>query len=436
MTAMRRPLESPHADPEGTFDGACALVETALGGRVRQDIVADITQSKDLRAGLSRLGGAMRANVWKSGTRRINLDSVIRKYDHRTRHDGFHVLHDWDGRADQVTENTIPIDVLNYLIFMRGAGPADGTVLAILLDYYFLHVLALLSLRVWDEGNADDNLDRVNQLLGDLQGPNGSGQQFADNAETLLLVGTSHFEMQERGYDKLLQRVRALNRVHRTNVALTHAASMGSHLRFGFEATYGRDTGRMREDNVADYPWLCFALATLIKEYARMQDENIEGPARDKVVEAMLSGLSPDVSAFAGEPPAFGSRYEGERSEFHALFCRHRHDLLRRFEHYRPSATAYSPISFFFNFSHNVLKGIVVDALLRAKPWSRTLNDLFTGMPRDEPDAESRETLARTLMGYARSSPDRIGGRPTPVIVYDPWAGRRAFAVAMRKLKE
>jgi hypothetical protein len=39
-------------------------------------------------------------------------------------------------------------------------------------------------------------------------------------------------------------------------------------------------------------------------------------------------------------------------------------------------------------------------------------------------------------MGYARSSPDRIGGRLMPVIVYDPRAGRRAFAVAMRKLKE
>jgi hypothetical protein len=27
-------------------------------------------------------------------------------------------------------------------------------VLSILLDYYFLHVLALLSLRIWDEGDA------------------------------------------------------------------------------------------------------------------------------------------------------------------------------------------------------------------------------------------------------------------------------------------
>jgi len=435
---MPRQIESLPVHPEGAFDRACALVETALGERTRQDIVDGVSTSKSLRGALLRLRDSMRANLWRSGAGRINLDRIIKTSDRSTRHDGFHVLHDWDGRADQVSESTIPINVLDYLMFERGAGPPDRRVLAILLDYYFLHVLALLSLRIWDEGHADDNLDRVNQLLRDLQGPNGSGQQFAANAETLILIATSHFEIQEQGYGTLLERVRALNRAHRTNVALTHAASIGSHLRFGFEATYGRDIGRTRADNVADYPWLCFALATLIKEYARLRAEGIEGTATDIIVEGMLNGLSPDARAFTGERPVSlhpaESPYDAERAEFQALFCRHRHELVQQFERYRPSADTYSPLSFFFNFSHNVVKGIVVDALLRAQTWSVTLNDLLTGMPRDQPDAESRETLAKTLMGYARSSPDRIGGRLMPVIVYDPWAGRRAFAVAMRTL--
>jgi len=43
-------------------------------------------------------------------------------------------------------------------------------------------------------------------------------------------------EIDERGYDKL--KVKTLDLSHRRNVALGHAASMGSHLRFGFEATY------------------------------------------------------------------------------------------------------------------------------------------------------------------------------------------------------
>ena len=28
----------------------------------------------------------------------------------------------------------------------------------------------------------------------------------------------------------------------------------------------------MRSDNVADYPWLCFALTRLMREYGRMAD--------------------------------------------------------------------------------------------------------------------------------------------------------------------
>src|SRR5262249_36810177 len=160
--------------------------------------------------------------------------------DRSTRQDGFHVLHDWDGKADRVNEDTIPVDVLHYLIDRRGAQAPDARALAILADYYFFHVLTLFSLRLWDEGDADANLDRVSQLLTALQGPDGSGQPFAANAETLILIATSHFELQERGYDKLLARVRLLNDRHRTAIALGHAGSMGCHLRFGFEATYRR----------------------------------------------------------------------------------------------------------------------------------------------------------------------------------------------------
>ena len=44
----------------------------------------------------------------------------------------------------------------------------NAATVAILLDYYFLYVLALFALRSWDEGSADDNLDRVTRLLGEL----------------------------------------------------------------------------------------------------------------------------------------------------------------------------------------------------------------------------------------------------------------------------
>ena len=103
---------------------------------------------------------------------------------------------------------------------------------------------------------------------------------------------------------------------------------MGCHLRFGFEATYGRDTVNMRNDNEADYPWLCFALATLMKEYARMHAAGEQSLAREQVVESMLNGLSADARAIIGAPPASLSHSEDERAGFTATFHALKSDLL------------------------------------------------------------------------------------------------------------
>lgn len=417
------------------FIDACALLERALQGEFRRQILDDVSSAKDFRTALYRLRDSMRTDVWAASGGDIRLSRFVAPWDSRTRQDGFHVLHDWDGKAEKVNPDTIAVDVLNYLARQRGAEPPDRVALSILLDYYFLNLLALMSLRVWDEGDADANLDRLEHLLQQLQGPDGSGQLFAADAETLLLIATAHYEPHEWGYDRLLDRVRTLNAPHRTRIAIGHASAMGCHLRFGFEATYARDTVVMRNDNVADYPWLCFALSNVMQEYVRMHEDGIDGLARVRVVEALLNGLSADARAFVSDfPPTSLSACEVERLVFRERFQGLKGDLIAELEPHRPSEQAYSPLSFFFNFSHNVLKGMVVDALLQGRPWAVSLNDLLTGVPRET--SEPKEALAITLMEYARSAPDRIRGRLMPVIVYDPAAGRQAFGVTMRKLKE
>jgi DNA-binding transcriptional ArsR family regulator len=426
-------IDSPH---KHSFDTACALIAQALAEPARRAIVERLVDAKDLGEALRRLRDSFQSHTFMVGGESIDLAPAIKKLDSRTRADGFHVLHDWDGMADQVNEETIPVDVLNYLIAKRGAEPADARVLHILLDYYYLHLLALLSVRIWDNGNGDENLDRVGRLLDALQGPGGSGQMFTANAETLILIATSHFELHERGYGTLLEKVRTLNRVHQTNIALGHAASMGSHLRFGFEATYARDTVAMRDDNVADYPWLCFALVSVMREYSRLYDAGVTGLERERTIEALLNGLSADARAFVGAPPPSLASSDVERSEFAERFRQHKDDVLAECERHLPADGAYSPLSFFFNFSHNVLKGTVVDALLRGQPWTVTFNDLLTGLPRDPDVNAQRLELATTLMGYARTNPNRIRGRLMPVIVYDPDAGRRAFAITMAKVDQ
>ncbi|MGH9218060.1 MAG: hypothetical protein ACRD1W_02085, partial [Vicinamibacterales bacterium] len=383
------------------FDHACALVASALEGSARRAIVDDFASAETLGAALKPLRDAMRANQFRAGGHQIFLDRAVRSYDSRTRAEGFHILHDWDGVAQQTNPDIIPIDVLHFIAEQRGAEPASRAELAILLDYYFMHVLALLTTRVWDDGDPDENLARIDALLQHLQGSNGSGQLFAADAATLMLIGTSHYEPQEWGYDKLLTRVRTLNERHRFEIGLGHAQSMGCHLRFGFEAQCGRDTLALRDDNLADYPWLCFALAAVMGEYSRLADANLQTRERSVIEEALLNGLTPDARAFVGMPPPSLARSDDDRVRFADGFTRRKTELLEAFQQYRPSETAYSPLSFFFNFSHNVVKGSVIDALLWGEAWDVSLNDLLTGVPRPGLEEGSQLLLATTLMAYA-----------------------------------
>jgi hypothetical protein len=418
-----------------TFDQACGLVENAVRGPVRREIVAGLA-GKTLGASLAALRDAMRANRFRAVGQQIFLDKVITTFDGRTRSEGFHILHDWDGVAQQTNPDIIPIDVLHFLVEQRGAEAPSQIEPAILLDYYFMHVIALLAMRVWDEGDPNENLDRLNAMLAELQGPHGSGQQFASDAETLMLIGTSHYEPEEWGYGRLLVKVRTLDQQHQFRIGLGHASSMGCHLRFGFEAQCGRDTLALRDDNIADYPWLCFALAAVMGEYSRLADAQVENRDRSVIEEAMLNGLTADARAFVGVPPPSLSDSEADRVRFIDGFMAHKGALLESFQRYRPNDQAYSPLSFFFNFSHNVVKGTVVDALLWGEAWDVSLNDLLTGVPRAGLEEGSSQLLATTLMAYARSNPDRIRGQLMPVIVYDPQSGRRAYTVAMEKLSQ
>ena len=424
---VRQPHDLPFAD-------VCHLIQAVM--HVRPDILAHAADTRDLEHALLRLREGMRTHVWHVGSRRLDLSAAVADYDARSRAEGLHAINDWDGVADRVNDDTIAVDVLNFLIRQRGQVPPDPVALAVLLDFYLMYLIALLPLRAWDEGDADENMGRVDALLAQLQGPGGSGQRFCDDAEALALIATAHYELHEHGYAILLDRVRSLGLERRTRTALQHCAAMGSHLRFGFEATYARDTIKMRDDNVADYPWLCFAVAGAADEYVRLTEAGQLGPERDRVVEALLNGLTPDARAFVGAPFATLIPHEAERSRARELLLAYRDPLREEFEAYRPTSHAYSPLSFFFNFSHNVVKGTIVDGLLRSAPWPVTLTDLFTSLPHDPAVSAEKTALASVLMGYARSSPQTIRGKLMPVIVYDTATGRESFGNTIRKLME
>jgi len=385
---------------------------------------------------LAYLTERMRAHAWRAGEIDVAIGDVIDALDRATRLEGFHVLHDWNGKADAVTANTIAIDAVEFASDLVGDRPVSRDAIALALDYYFLYLLALVAMRSWDAGEPGANLDRVTRLLQHLQGPHGSGQRFADNAETLLLVATSHFEPNESGYDLLLARARALPDSNRTAMALTHAQAMGGHLRFGYEVTYGKDFKAMRDDNGADYPWLLFGLSGLMDEYDRLAGAAEAAPSRERIVEGLINGLTPDPTAVLGKPMSWFASHQAELERFLSLFRRHRAELTPAIEAHRPREAGYWPIALFFNFSQNVLKGVVVDAVLRGEATPIGLNDLFTGITRDDAAAMARVSLARRLTAYARVNPDIIRGRPSPVIVYDPIIGRQSFGGAIRAIKQ
>ena len=417
----------------------------------------------------------MRAHVFRGRFAPLVLDGFVRDFDVRTREEGFHVLHSWNHLEHHFTRENTPVLMLDRFAEEWSAARATPRVQALLLDHYFFYVLAVMAMRAWDEGDPNENLDRVTGLLRHLQGPHGSGHQFVARAETLLLMAISHFHPDESAYPRLLEKIRTLDRAHRVHFALAEAAILGSHLRWGFAVLYRRDLGRMRGDNVGDYPWLLFSVATLMEEYVRLREEG--GQSRSgradrgtRVLEGLIDGLTPDPWAFTGAPPEALRPYEDEHSGFREAFAEHRDDLLEEFERLRPGREAYSPLSFHCNFPHNAIMAKVsiqladenapnlpMDAMFtRAEAWpSVDLSGEGSEVAADAADgsapsagsdatraqaaefvsANHPEALARYLMAYSGASPERLGRRGARLIIYDPNVGLRYYKMALQAMR-
>jgi hypothetical protein len=449
------PESAPQPSSAWGFSDVCSLLEEVLSGPTRAEIVAQLEGPRDLATALLRLRRGMREHSFRARGRDVELAEAVAGTHQRTLADGLNVLHDWDGLTEVFNPDVIPVDVAEYLGRKRGTAKPDPKAFAIALDYYFFYLLVVLSVRVWDDGDPNENLGRLRGLVELLQGSDGSGQRFVSHSETLLILAFSSYQPEELAFFRLLGKARTLARPQRTRLAVAVASIMGCHLRFGFKATYGLDMGLMRADNVVDYAWLTWALAALLDSYGSLAANDPQGPAAARdLEEAILNGFSADGGAYFGHPPApimvpssrpgseihglFGrygkehleeiviEPFERDRAEVRRLFGLHGKELLAAWEAHRPTPDEYSPLSFRFNFPHNVIKGAVIDGLFWGDPWAVSLDDLLSGESRSEP-GRSRVSLARTLTRQARANPAIIRGKPMPVIVYDPKHGAAAF---------
>jgi hypothetical protein len=413
---------------EITWESAVQELESVLRSDSRREIIEKLLQARDFRESVRGLRTAMRFHRFRTGDQVLDLAGFVRKFDHFTRQEGVYVLHAWHHERHEFLGAITPVLMLDYCV---GAAPGSGRLLlAGLLDYYWLHLLALLTMRAWDEGDVNLNLDRLNRLLADLQGEGGSGFRFVDDAETLLLLSISQYHPDEPAYLALLDKVQTLNGDHQLRVAKGMAAMLGGHLRWGVQDLYGQDYPRLRRDNVIDYPWLLFSLVVLLRAYEAPPEADPLDPERRQVIGCLINGLTADPEACLSKGQAFFPDDQGRLAECRTLLLRNRADLLVAFENHRPVGQTYSPLSFRFNFPHNVLVAMVISGLQEGVVWKPSLSDLLLGGRTAE---ESPESLARTLTAFS-AQPERLDTRKRVQIVYDPLDGLRSFSRTMEIL--
>ena len=414
------------------------LMETLddlLAGDARSAVLDGIAARGGFDDWMRRLRSAMSEHrlVTEEGT--VDLRQAVRRLDVRTRKDGFRVLHAWNHRSHEFTDDIVPVLLIDFFQRAEPEDPDERFTLALLLDYYLLHLLALCAMRVWDADDPDGAMDRVDALLQALQGEGGSGHRFVADAETLVIYALSQFHPEEQAYDRIIERFAGLRFRHRLAFARVSASVLSAHLRWGFWLMYGRDVVRMRQDNVGDYPWLLDSVHTLLQAWVDAVEGGDE-EAAGEVLEALLQGLAADPWAFAGScPPALADHRE-QYEEVLGLLERHGALLLDDLEAHRPSKEAYSPLALHFNFPHNTLVAMVTLALLEGKPQPLALNDLFVSRLENPPEGETQEGLARTLMAFSGGSPERLGTRGAMLVAYDPLSAMRSFSMTTNALRK
>lgn len=414
-----------------TYDHACELLEHALSDGLRPRILDALTAKPDFAESATALRTAMRSHTFPTGGDPLRLHSIVHSFDTRARRAGLHVLESWDYVAHRFSDEITPVLMLDRCALDRIAPERQRAALGVLLDHYFMSVLGLVVARAWDEGDPNVNLDRASALLHSLQERDGSGCRFVDDVETLLLTSVSHYHPDEHAYEVVVRRFDDLAQPRRRRMALSCAAVLGGHLRWGLRFMYRRDVALMRDDNIVDYPFVIYGLLNLLRDYDAERSAEVDDDARAPTVEGILNGLSADPWFATSKAPRWLRTHHAEHAELRERLFDHRDALLTDFAAHQPART-YSPLGFDTNFLCNTVVAMVATAL--AEPGPRpSLNALFTRLPRDGMTCDDAERQARSLMGYAVGN--RIASE-APLIVYDSCAAAHAFNLTSSVLRE
>lgn len=406
-----------------TFTNACEQLEHALGSGLRPRMLDALCSSGTPADAAQALRAAMRTHTFPTGAEPLRLQRIVHSFDTRARRAGLHVLESWDYVAHRFAPEITPVLMLDRCALCDVPADRQRAAHAVLLDHYFLSVLGLIVARAWDEGDPNENLDRAAALLRLLQEQDSSTCRFVDDVETLLLVAISHYSPDEHAYELVAHRLEALTGPRRRRMAHACAAVLGGHLRWGLRFMYQRDVGRMRDDNVVDYPFVIYGVLNALRDFEAERAAGVSGIEHARTVEALLNGLSADPTFATGRTPSWLRTHRNHHAEMRERLLDQRDALLDAAAAHEPRARAYSPLGFDTNFLCNTVVAMVATALEGDGPH-RSINALFTALPRDSGASEAAEQQARALMRYA------VGNRvaaEAPLIVYDPYEAAHAF---------
>ena len=423
--------------PENTFGSVYTILESLLSGPFRKQFIDELMGTEKFSKATKILRTSLSSHTFETSGSIFSLGNVVKILDDRTKADGFEVFHSWDHSDHTFSSDNTPVLMVDHFTGTGLKSQDERSCLSLLLDIYFFHVLALCSVRVWDDDRPQDNFDKLTKLLEWLQGPGGCGHQFIGNAETLLIIAISQYHPSDQAYDALIERIWALDTKRRVRFSRVSVAVLGGHLRWGLRAMYDRDVVRMRADNAGDYPWLLYSLTTLMEEYVRLQQLGIESQYRQEIVKAMLNGLTPDPWAFFQTPPPSSlAPYIDKHHVLQQLFVEHGEGLAEEFTTCQSNLEGYSSLAFHFNFPHNILNALLIVCLSEGSIESLSLNDLLTDKNLDPHKTDRLNEVVSKLMSFSGSSLDRVGPKGTKLIIYDPQVALAHCSMVLSTMKK
>lgn len=429
--------ETGESTTDGTLHSAHVTLESLLRGSFRKQFIDELLGAREFSRALNVLRSSMKSHTFKSAGSSFSLGNVVKTLDDRTKAEGFEVFHSWNHSDHTFSNDSTPVLMVDHFARMVLKDQDERVCLSLLLDIYFFHVLALCCIRSWDDDQPQENFDKITRLLEWLQGSSGSGHQFVENAETLLVLAVSQYHPVDQAYDALIERIWALDSRRQVRFSLISAAVLGGHLRWGSRAMYSRDVVKMRADNEGDYPWLLHSLTTLMEEYVRLRESGVENQDRQEIIKALLNGLTPDPWAFFRMPPPVSLALYSEKHQLlQQLLATYAEELATEFIAVQPTLKGYSALAFHFNFPHNILNALLMVCLSEGSVQSFSLNDLLSGGVSDSPKIDELNQVALKLMLFAGSNRDRVGPQGTKLIIYDPHVGLAHCNMVLSTMKK